>query len=372
MFSEKWEMGVGEEVTENKLIFSGIITCIVAFSVPIVIWVATKTGFSVENFNRLGPIGDFLGGTTVGLLSFASILFILSTIIMQRNELKQANKSALKTQNAMYKQQFEFSLLNMINQHTTMINNLELTEGNIEGKKIFGYLVKRTDYWYIKEFDDYVFELFESEFDGFKDIENLYKLHIKCRKLRGKEPLEYSIFENEMEYLDKKKIDLYNPFEFNSNGLFLNLVEILEILYWDPNVDGDDNILLSTFEKEFFPGFEFKRRAYDFAVSDIDYVFDNLFHNFKNIIRFIESYEGENVCDEVMKYNMMFISQLSTYEIYILKLEAIFGKDEDMKAIFNRYEILNERVKAIGGIMIGSYGEESFSPEARKEWLMKN
>ncbi|WP_157827591.1 hypothetical protein [Niallia nealsonii] len=45
----------------------------------------------------MGTVGDYLGGTSVGLLSLASILFVVAVIIMQKEELA-LQKDELKKQ----------------------------------------------------------------------------------------------------------------------------------------------------------------------------------------------------------------------------------------------------------------------------------
>lgn len=53
---------------------------------PVIGWILVKEkGYS---FSELGTFGDFLGGSTVPLLTFITILLLIRTIRIQNNQLK--------------------------------------------------------------------------------------------------------------------------------------------------------------------------------------------------------------------------------------------------------------------------------------------
>lgn len=72
----------------------GILSILSAFVFPIALrkYYMEKVA-EYKNIGDLGSIGDFLGGTTVGLLTAASIFMLLATIIMQRKEIKISQES---------------------------------------------------------------------------------------------------------------------------------------------------------------------------------------------------------------------------------------------------------------------------------------
>ncbi len=125
---------------ESNWIIAGIITISLAVATPFIIYFASKSTLSADSFSKLGTVGDFLGGTTVGLLSLASILFLISTIVMQRKELgmqreelqltreelAKANEQYKITNETMLKQQFETTFFNMINMHNNLVKGLTL------------------------------------------------------------------------------------------------------------------------------------------------------------------------------------------------------------------------------------------------------
>ncbi len=102
-----------------------------------------------ENLTQLGPIGDFIGGTTVAFLTAASVALLLATIIMQRKEIKisqqsieelvkqteasvkqaeEARKETQITNDTMKKQQFETTFFNMLNLLQQIVNNMRETK----------------------------------------------------------------------------------------------------------------------------------------------------------------------------------------------------------------------------------------------------
>ncbi|MFJ3386641.1 hypothetical protein [Lysinibacillus sp. NPDC086135] len=75
MSSEKKPFKEWIKENENKWIFGGIITICFAILMPIAIFFISKSSLSSDSFAKLGTVGDFLGGSTVGFLSLASMLF---------------------------------------------------------------------------------------------------------------------------------------------------------------------------------------------------------------------------------------------------------------------------------------------------------
>lgn len=122
--------------------FSGIIIIILAVINPFFIMLLSKTGFSTSEIGELGTIGDFFGGTTVGLLSLASIFFVIHTIGIQRSEL-ELTREEFKTGNTTAKvQQIDNAFFNMLSLHHQIVNNIELTlfKSSYSGRKAISKL----------------------------------------------------------------------------------------------------------------------------------------------------------------------------------------------------------------------------------------
>lgn len=79
---------------------------------------------SKPSISELGTAGDFLGGTTVPFLTIASILFLISTIFIQRSQLKLQHQELTETQNIFRSQSFENTFFNMINLHNQIVQSI--------------------------------------------------------------------------------------------------------------------------------------------------------------------------------------------------------------------------------------------------------
>ncbi|WP_233276698.1 putative phage abortive infection protein [Bacillus cereus] len=114
------------------LIKTGITFMIIALISPFVLApliykVAERFG-GIEN---LGPTGDLLGGSTVPFFNIASILLILATIAIQREELT-LTRDELKLTRAEFKEQnttlsiqrFENTFFQMVNLHNNLTSKL--------------------------------------------------------------------------------------------------------------------------------------------------------------------------------------------------------------------------------------------------------
>jgi len=83
---------------------------------------------SKPSISELGTAGDFLGGTTVPFLTIASILFLISTIFIQRSQLKLQHQELTETQNIFRSQSFENTFFNMINLHNQIVQSISYVD----------------------------------------------------------------------------------------------------------------------------------------------------------------------------------------------------------------------------------------------------
>jgi uncharacterized membrane protein len=117
--------------TENWIILFGVLAVVVALCTPFVILYKLGWNITYVQFDKLGVVGDFFGGTTVGLFTLASIIFVISAIVMQKKELElQRRELALtrqefKTGNTTAKvQQVDNAFFNMLSLHHQIVNNI--------------------------------------------------------------------------------------------------------------------------------------------------------------------------------------------------------------------------------------------------------
>lgn len=109
---------------------AGIIVIILAILNPFfIIWIS-KTNYTVSGIGTLGTIGDFLGGTTVGLLSLASIFFIIHTIAIQGEELKLTRKEFHTGNTTAKVQQIDNAFFNMLSLHHQIVNGIKINRGS--------------------------------------------------------------------------------------------------------------------------------------------------------------------------------------------------------------------------------------------------
>ncbi|WP_406944505.1 putative phage abortive infection protein [Halobacillus sp. SY10] len=144
--------------------YSGVVTLFFAVIIPFFIMVLASKGFTVSQLQSLGPVGDFFGGSTIGLLSIASIFFIIHTITvqskelelqreelknsivvleLQKNELEDTKKEFIEQNRTMNIQRFENTFFNMMSFLNDITEEFESANENgqlVKGRKAFQFL----------------------------------------------------------------------------------------------------------------------------------------------------------------------------------------------------------------------------------------
>ncbi|WP_079480581.1 putative phage abortive infection protein [Halobacillus salinus] len=124
--------------------FAGSLVAALALATPFVIMLLSSRGFNVKDLSSLGAVGDFFGGSTIGLLSIASILFIIHTISIQskelsmqreeleltRNEMKRTREEYEVTNETMKLQQFESTFFNMMLLLDNIVKSISVGSGD--------------------------------------------------------------------------------------------------------------------------------------------------------------------------------------------------------------------------------------------------
>lgn len=82
---------------------------------------------------KMGPFGDYIGGTLNPLLTFLTFMGLLVTIVLQQTELRdtraelERSASALESQlRATDRQNFESTFFQMLTLHNTIVNSIDL------------------------------------------------------------------------------------------------------------------------------------------------------------------------------------------------------------------------------------------------------
>jgi hypothetical protein len=104
--------------------FLSLFSLIVAIFMPFAVrgWYQRYDDYS--GLAALGPVGDFIGGTTIAFFNLASIMLLVATLLIQRKELKETQNEYKLTNKTMKKQQFETTLFNMLSLHNQLLNSI--------------------------------------------------------------------------------------------------------------------------------------------------------------------------------------------------------------------------------------------------------
>ncbi|MCU7711133.1 MULTISPECIES: putative phage abortive infection protein [Priestia] len=120
---------------ENWWILIGIVVIIVAIATPFIILHQLGWKITYKQFDELGVVGDFFGGTTVGLFTLASIMFVIAAIVMQKKELELQRKELAQTRkefetgnNTAKVQQIDNAFFNMLSLNHQIVNHIMITE----------------------------------------------------------------------------------------------------------------------------------------------------------------------------------------------------------------------------------------------------
>lgn len=372
-----------EWLKENKWIFVGGIVIVVAILTPLILFIG-RNNLDQKTFEALGPVGDFFGGTTVGLLTLASMLFVIASISMQRkqldmqqDELKMQREELAKTREefeltnkTLTKQQFESTFFNMINLHHNLLKDLE------EGRSYFNETYKLLESEYkitVKEYwGNNLIYLENHEPDKLKHLLRIFCLnnwkvnHLEhlLQETRYSESMENNLFkeiqsQNEQYYIstienskakfEERSIDYWitaciddtNVLDYflgiNSTRLSFSTINGLKYLISNISffesfddewtIEYIKQIRTETFLKPLFP---LKRlvyeKVYDLKEEQIGHYYRNLYR----IVRFIQdehfSTDQEENENEKKKYRGILRAQLSSMELLMLFYNVVYSK----------------------------------------------
>ncbi|EKN6093920.1 hypothetical protein DVQ99_00140 [Yersinia enterocolitica] len=148
---------VEKSINENEKNFSDYFTDQHVFLVFLVLVIFGIIFFTSDR--DLGTFGDFFGGTLNPILTFISVIFLISTIKIQQTELSLTRKELTQTRleykntsDALNTQAIENTFFNILKLHNEIVINLIFKEGTINdaglnttshnGHLVFGALLK--------------------------------------------------------------------------------------------------------------------------------------------------------------------------------------------------------------------------------------
>ncbi|WP_242321381.1 putative phage abortive infection protein [Bacillus cereus group sp. BfR-BA-01312] len=347
----------------------GVFLIFVAMAVPLII----KYIHSSETLAELGPIGDFIGGTTVAFLTAASVVLLLATIIMQRKEIKisqqsieelvkqteasiaQANEARKETQvtnETMKKQQFESTFFNMVNLQHNILKEIQYKdyEGRIAIHKLYKELKNIYEHQVYRQYktqfinniiisgnidklNDLIHQVLVDEAlsDYKKDFE---KSHVPKVGHNGKKDFKeqeffYTLLNSGMdEKWNEIERQVIENFEMN---IKYNREKCREILvksnfkrYFEKDASVNHEYIIE-FKMGFHnsPLMELKREAYESLYKKHENIIGHYYRNLYRIVKLIqnttfnkESKKRDN--EEKRMYRGILRAQLSSFELLML------------------------------------------------------
>lgn len=390
----------------------GVVLIITAVAMPFIVknyYDSRIKGY--ESLANLGPIGDFIGGTTVAFLTAASVVLLLATIIMQRKEIKisqqsieelvkqteatvrqaeEARKETQLTNATMKKQQFETTFFNMINLHHRILGEIKIGDSiGREAIKSFYTNIKLN--YDIKIFKKYSNDLKKEALIGNTDVlDNLIKsIYIDYQLSRYESEFdehfvpitlpdgtddfsEYNDFYQSLEqgtntYWNKEKKEHEEYFESNIKGIIIEYKKILLSestnfrLLIERNIS---NEYINKFSENFInnPLKELKQEAYEMSYKEKE---NQVGHYYRNLYRIVKLIQGENFgIDkeynelEKSKYRGILRAQLSSYELLMIFYNVAYSeKGKKFKEILKDTNFFDDHLIAEDFIWANDYEE---------------
>ncbi|CAN7767690.1 hypothetical protein LJR153_007332 [Paenibacillus sp. LjRoot153] len=348
---------------ENWWITAGFITAISAISVPFLLMKYFEQEFLLKSFEELGVVGDFFGGTTVGLLSLTSIIFVTAAIIMQKQELSLQREEVQKTRQeyqitnvTMKKQQFESTFFNMINLHHSITKDISIEE--IKGRAVMQIVLKKLREVYNgATYDQYCDALKSYILQGEKRlldelIKNDFFRYYKMQYIINNEPK--IIFNHDYDD-EPDTTDIDHFFETLSNGTnkgwndqravltekYNNEVYMKNDSYKEwlkelsfKHADGAYSCTyIEKFKDEFLnnPLKELKVETFEKVYTSYE---SELGHYFRNLYRIVKLIEDLTFHEDELKnnkekqnYRGILRAQLSSYELLVIFYNIVYSKN---------------------------------------------
>lgn len=363
-----------QDIGIRGLTILGVLLVIIAVIMPF----RVRENFieKYKTIDKLGPIGDFIGGTTVAFLTAASVVLLLATIIMQRKEIKisqrsidelvkqtsatveqaeEARKETKLTNETMRRQQFENTFFNMINLHHNILKEVKIEQstGRAAIERLYDYL--------------------GNTYNG--TIYSDYSLQLKTEAISGDEELlddlikqwyidfELSLYINEFEQhfipgydekgiLDTTELDDFYSSIDNGTNIEWNRRQKKHLLYYEQNIKGNldeyrkiikqidfnystdriSNVYIDMFNENFRnnPKKELKVLAYEKVYKEYE---NEVGHYYRNLYRLVKLIQNEtfNTDEEVnelekQKYRGILRAQLSSFELLMIFYNVVYSE----------------------------------------------
>lgn len=342
---------------ENWLIIGGSIIAVGAICVPFFIMKITDQRYKLESFANLGTLGDYFGGTTVGLLSLASIIFVTAAIVMQKEELslqrieiKKTREEYEITNTTMKKQQFDSTFFNMINLHHNILSEISYNENR--GRDAIKLIYEELKISFNNEvYDSYSIKLKNEALKDHKEflddlLRESYIVYHRNIYINEYESNNFHLIDfDEFGETDTTEFDSYAISVVNGGNVTWNKEEQVHIEYFNENIrinanqysewlelldfrkmlnSNISNMYIEKFKNEFIenPLKELKSQAFETVYKKNENLLGHYFRNLYRIVKIIQEEEfhidKEKNENEKKKYRGILRAQLSSYELIII------------------------------------------------------
>lgn len=309
-----------KEKISDVLIWGATIFGVIAIAAAVYMPFFIKDRFlgtaNYPTYSDLGPIGDYIGGTTVAILTAASVFLLLATIIMQRREIKisqqgieelvkqteasvkqakEARKEAVVTNETMRRQQFESTFFNMIGVHQNLVDRLKSKEA--EGYHVIEESLKALhDYYFIGANEKFKKPYIEDDYVEILDLVTF----LQMSRFDSARTIQLRIKTEVLKFY--RKLDFRDIIHFESHNRMIKD-------FWKFAYQNEEEIHID-------------EAFHDFIIN-YESVLDSYFNSITTIIKFLskseyESKDRENITDINKVYREIFFSQLSPQEMALI------------------------------------------------------
>lgn len=331
---------------------------ILAILMPFIIRWWYKRSDNYGGLVSLGPVGDFLSGSTMAFFNLASISLLVATILIQRKELKESQKEYKVTNETMKKQQFESTFFNMINLHHNILKDIELENHN--GRLVINDLYNKLRTIYHTD----VFSEFKDKFIGHlantTEIDTLNKIteklsldvryhgylkeeseriYYKCGMDNTIYEIEWAEFMGRMEkgadiewaLLKKRTKEHFENIKNDRDKCKELLTNLLDIDLICSEKELPEQLL--NFREKFFqdPSYELKFSAYEKLYKKHENEIGHYYRNLYRIVKLIQTnaFGNDNEKDneeEKRKYRGILRAQLSSFELLMIFYNVVYSE----------------------------------------------
>ncbi|WP_338705238.1 putative phage abortive infection protein [Priestia aryabhattai] len=356
---------------ENWLISISVFFVLMAFISPLLIYLRYKGYGDYTGLAGLGPIGDFIGGSTMAFFNIASFTMLVATIFMQKEELSLQREEIKKTRQeynitnmTMKKQQFETTFFNMINLHHNILK--EIKGGKAFFKQVYGdvknaYQIYAYDYHQEK----FISEILEGDIEKLQEF--VEHLHINMCMDQYITSLHKNSLTNQ-EY-KKIKVNIMNgndltwnefaekqltPFRGESydKEKYEKFIREIDFRLYTSEVINPSHILIKKFVEDYSvnPNSHLKQIAYEYVYEKDEDIIGHYYRNLYRIVKLIQESEFDSdnpERDEIekRKYRGILRAQLSSIELLMLFYNVNYSKKgEKFKALLENTNFFDDHL----------------------------